>query len=300
MVLTLNSILALPSLSDFHKSSLELYSSGRLADDGRFAIKVKREDHLVDKSEKIADRFVEVIVKFDVSTDGKLMVNGVHVPMGLHNIKVEAVTVTKIYTKSAKSHNMDKATIKKAFDIGLVSLDIKAVTEKVTVGGMEIIRLTLVEKITQISGKVVKQSKVMQQIFDIHGVKITRNPPSIIDSSNDLAHLLSSVHHDSHSNDKKTHLISHIASKIAHGCRISSAVKWLHEQSPLVRLLVILIFGGFFALTLVVVGKLFSLMFINVSEEPLYVKGAVLFSAVRDEDYDLPAYTNAVGTKEKK
>ncbi|KAJ3193501.1 hypothetical protein HDU67_005085, partial [Dinochytrium kinnereticum] len=113
-----------------HATSLELYAVNALENGGRFAVSVSREDDLVEKGDVVAAKFTDIIMLFDVTPKGEVTVNGKDIPMGLSNVQVEAAT---IFGSNGGSANMSREELEKAFDVGVVGVQILASSEKVEV-----------------------------------------------------------------------------------------------------------------------------------------------------------------------
>ncbi|KAJ3095337.1 hypothetical protein HDU97_007027 [Phlyctochytrium planicorne] len=161
------SVVAKP-LSDIHATSLELYAVNALQDGGRFAVAVSREDDLIEKGNVVAAKFTDVIMVFDVTPLGQVSVNGQPIPMGLSNIQVEAATVFGAGPQS----NLTRDQLEKAFDVGVVGIQILAQSDKTLVEGVNVTRITIAERIFELNGVEVVQGNqednVVGQVVDVY------------------------------------------------------------------------------------------------------------------------------------
>ncbi|KAJ3111843.1 hypothetical protein HDU96_005295 [Phlyctochytrium bullatum] len=156
-------------MDDVHATSLDLYAVNALEDGGRFAISVSREDDLVEKGDVVAARFADIIMMFDVTPKGEVTVNDKVVPMGLTNIEIEAGTVTGV---TAAGANFSREDLEDAFDVGVVSVQVLAVSERVEVDGEEVNRITIAERVFELNGNAVVQGDVdetvLGQVIDVY------------------------------------------------------------------------------------------------------------------------------------
>ncbi|KAJ8328389.1 hypothetical protein QVD99_000896 [Batrachochytrium dendrobatidis] len=138
-----------------------------------FVVSVQRVDMLVDDGSNSSDgtshtpglvgaKYSQILLNFDVSPDTKkISVNGVSVPMGITEIKVTAKTAVSI-DKSA-----DRKAALKAFDKGIVKVQITASGSDVHHDGIIIRRILISERVFEVNGKLVTQGSRIQQVIEI-------------------------------------------------------------------------------------------------------------------------------------
>ncbi|KAJ3210229.1 ssDNA endodeoxyribonuclease [Clydaea vesicula] len=173
---------SISSLTDYHKTSLQLYNQNKLNDAGRFAVEVQRLDYLSnEKNEVVAEKLSDIILSFDVKLDNNgeptVLANvtvfklGVPVELGLNNVQIEAGVVMKM-------KEGERPETAESFDVGLIDLQVQVIAEQVDLAGLvDITRLTIIEKVTEVNGVEVVQSETMQQVFEIKEHKISSKLP---------------------------------------------------------------------------------------------------------------------------
>ena len=84
----------------------------------------------------------------------------------------------RIATKFQNRNKQQQEAAEKLFDVGIIGVSIDATKKSVMVEGFEVTRIVIVETVTEISGFKVKQSKAMQQLFEIKQGNVVAHPPS--------------------------------------------------------------------------------------------------------------------------
>jgi hypothetical protein len=145
--------LAVPA-SDFHSTSLDLYAVQKLQDGNRFAVEVVRSDELYDNEDSlIGTKDFDVIMTFDVLTDGLVTLNGNPVPMGISEAYFEAGTIIQ-----SESDDFTAEELEDSFDIGVVGADIMAVEQWISDPFVGLIhRIAIAERIFELNGSPVAQ-----------------------------------------------------------------------------------------------------------------------------------------------
>ncbi|TPX71177.1 hypothetical protein SpCBS45565_g01371 [Spizellomyces sp. 'palustris'] len=286
----------LPKIKDLHATSLDLYAIDNENDYGRFAVRVERVDQVVDvkddqKDEEgklLAARIHDVVVVFDVGPKGNVLVNGVPVPMGMSNLKIEADVVTGV---TAEGEKFTKQELASAFDTGLIGMKVHVAGDTASNGQVELTRLVITEEITEVNGKEVVQNNAIQQVIEIHpDGSIVRQKPCAA-SGKAMEALKAGQHHREKSR-------ACLGKKIAH---------WFHKLPYVAKVAFSVLFGVFLGATALAISHfvlgIFSkpAIYAVVEEQSPFI-AAVTFEPVEDDK--LPIYTAegyaAVDTKEKK
>ncbi|KAI9097012.1 hypothetical protein DFS34DRAFT_131472 [Phlyctochytrium arcticum] len=250
-----------PEVKKLHETTLDLLQLDSDNEYGRFAVRVSRTDELIDVPDNIAatadeltalregtliaERIHDVVVMFDVSPKGDVSVNGVPVPIGMTNLKIEADVVTGVTVAGAEMLTDDQ--IDKEFDRGLIGMQVHVDGATVSDGIIEFTRLIISEQITEVNGVEVLQENAMQQVVEIHpGGRLVRqkpchaNPEIAASFAQDRQHNMDEQLMEEEGHNRNGHL----------GCLSRKVGKWFRHLPVAAKISISVVFGlvlGFIA-----------------------------------------------------
>ncbi|KAJ3100609.1 hypothetical protein HDU97_002097 [Phlyctochytrium planicorne] len=136
-----------------------------------------KDDELNGRHRRMAAKFTDIIMVFDVTPSGDVILNNKTIPMGLSNVQVEAATIYGIN----KSDNMTREQLEKSFDVGVVGIQVLATSEKVLIDNVNVTRIAIAERVYELNGQQVVQGNqednVVGQIIDVYpDGKMVRQP----------------------------------------------------------------------------------------------------------------------------
>jgi hypothetical protein len=159
------SVISLPVIEDIHDTTIEVFERPPEYDKAaHFLVQVTRLDELIetDDAQKKAVRASAVILEFDVSQNGEIVLNSVPVRMGLSKVQVNAA----ISIATLGDFTLEEA--QKDFDIGLVDVEVYCQASLTPYDdGTLIKRIKLLEKVISINGNAVEQLVFMQQLIEV-------------------------------------------------------------------------------------------------------------------------------------
>jgi hypothetical protein len=158
-------------LVDISETELTVEEYKKSATLDTFIVTVQRTDDLLaDDGTFLAERIMSLAFNFDV-LNHEIKLNNVALPLDKDSEEPITVTVT-VEASIVGSPVLDPSTtvedLEDAFDIGLVTVQVNAYTEFVTLDdGTVIRRLTLEETVVEVNGQEVVQTDVGQQLIEI-------------------------------------------------------------------------------------------------------------------------------------
>ena len=197
-------VYAAPAVEDISATSIAV-SVPKPDHKAPVSVTVQRLDELVDDKtgDLLAARIVDVEFAFDVDKANKgVVVNNVPVPLGLSSIEVE----TTVTANAEIADVLPPELIEMAFDIGLAAVNVSATEEfKMLVRKdlvsdptavvpadyefpdlIEVRRITIQVKVTEINGVKVEQMELVEQVLDVLAEGwILRGIPRNLPSTND-------------------------------------------------------------------------------------------------------------------
>ncbi|KAF9350008.1 hypothetical protein BGX26_011751 [Mortierella sp. AD094] len=158
-------------LVDISDTELEVKEVHNKPDVDTFVVTVQRTDDLLaDDGTFLAERVMAVAFDFDVQ-DHEVLIN--KVPLGLESQPEEPITVTVtveagVIVGPALDPETKVDDLMEAFDTGLVTVQVTATTEFVTIDdGSVVRRVTLQETIVEVNGHEISQTDAAQQVLEI-------------------------------------------------------------------------------------------------------------------------------------